>query len=218
MTLKDELAKTLREVFAGVEELPLQFNPVAAENPYEKQVDSLQGLSESMRFCKDCSAHLGREKLVFGIGHAKPKVLFLGDIPSRKDDEAGKPFSDEAGELLTKMIAAMGLRLEEVYLTNLLKCKPPTGQIAREEEALICLKYLEKQIELLQPKLIVAFGELPARTLARADIGLEKLRLQDHSFKGRKLFLTHHPRELLQAPDKKREAWNDLQKVMSHLK
>jgi DNA polymerase len=158
--------------------------------------------------------HLGRSKLVFGRGNPGAKLVFVGDFPSDGDDADGKIFSDEAGALLHKMILAMRLQPDQVYLVNLLQCRPPKGSRPGEKEILACGAHFRRQLELIRPTHVVALGQLASRALTRTDSPLLSLRKQSFELDGARLQCTHHPRELLAAPSKKKEAWDDLQSVM----
>lgn len=189
---------------------------IAAPTAPATQAD-LNAYAESIRFCTDCPGHIGRKNLVFGRGNPRARVVFVGDIPSDKDDACGRIFSDEAGDLLEKMILAMKLRPEGVYLVNLFQCRPPNGIALGETEQRICDKHFMAQIRAIRPEYVIALGERAARALARSDISLAALRKQALEFGDAKLQCTHHPRDLLKNPGKKKEAWEDLQVVMRGL-
>ena len=164
--------------------------------------------------CQACEMHLGRNKLVFGRGAVPAKIVFVGDFPAAGDDKNGKIFSDEAGDLLRKMIVAMKLRPEETYLVNLIQCRPPAKEIPTEDHFEKCLGHLNFQLHAIQAKIIVALGERTAQFLARSDAPMNLLRGQILERDDSRIFTTYHPRELLLRPDLKKESWSDLQKVM----
>lgn len=216
-SLEKSLAETLRHTFGDILDLPLL---LTAKNPGSSTAPLGGGLSayaDSIRFCDDCSLHIGRGKLVFGRGHPDASIAFVGDYPSAGDDAEGEPFSDESGALLHKMILAMKLRPEECYLTNAFKCRPSANQKIEREHWNSCEKHLLEQFRHLRAPLIVAMGDAAARCLARSESPLPVLRRQTFEWEGRKVICTWHPRDLLQDARKKKEAWDDLQRAMREL-
>ena len=221
--LQKQLAETLRHTFGDLLDFPL-LEPRAPSGSVglahaPAPTRSLPELAESIRFCQECSLHIGRSKLVYGRGEPGAAIAFVGDFPSAADDAKGEPFTagDPAGALLHKMILAMKLRPEEVYLTNAFKCRPPANQkIAREHWA-ACEKHLLAQFEHVHAPLIVAMGDAAARSLARSESPLPVLRRQTFEWQGRKVICTWHPRDLLEDTKKKKEAWDDLQRAMREL-
>ncbi len=165
--------------------------------------------------CTLCPLHLGRTKSVESRGSKNARVVFLGDFPSDEDDAAGKPFSGNTGQLLDKMIAAMGLSSDDVFLTTLTKCRPPRTHVPTEEEILTCRVHLDKQMREL-PRLgwIVALGEVAAQTVASARGTVSQLRKERHSYRGVPAFVTYHPRSVLEDSNLKRPTWEDLKAVM----
>lgn len=212
-SLKESLALTLKHVYGDLLDLPL-LSPSASPSATNQSSYSLHDYKEKIRYCQDCSLHIGRSQLVFGRGPLHARVAFIGDFPSSADDKVGEPFSDECGELLNKMILAMKLKPEEVYLTNLLKCRPPASEKPEEIHAIACRHHLEVEFSHVQATYIVALGEHPARALGRSIAPLSVLRKQEFEWGHRKVFCTHHPRELLKSAAKKKEAWEDLRLVM----
>lgn len=213
------LALTLRSLYGDIADLPL-LEPGAAIFPSPSTIspsEALANYAESIKYCQECVLHIGRSHSVFGRGAPSASVAFVGDFPSTADDAKGEPFSDEAGELLHKMIVAMKLKPEQTYLTNVFKCRPPSGQRVEQELFRHCEAHLEKQFGWLQARYIVAMGEHSAKALARSESPLRVLRKQEFEWNGRRVFCTHHPRDLLSNPAKKKEAWEDLQAVMRAL-
>lgn len=218
-----ELTRTLHHLYGDLLDLPL-LTPAASGAAPSVSVPtgssapaSLAALAEEIRFCQACVLHIGRRQLVFGRGSPDSRIAFFGDHPSISDDAKGEPFSDDAGELLHKMILAMKLRPEETYLTNLFKCHPPKGQIVDTAIAGPCTAHLQAQLAFLRAEVIVVMGEAAARVIAHSEAPLPVLRKQEFSWMGRRIFCTHHPRDLLHSPAKKKEAWEDLQIVMRAL-
>ncbi|MGE3261859.1 MAG: uracil-DNA glycosylase [Bacteriovoracia bacterium] len=178
---------------------------------------SLQGYAEEVRFCQACVLHIGRKQSVFGRGSPEARVAFVGDFPSDSDNETGEPFSDEAGALLNKMILAMKVKPEEAYLTNAFKCHPPVGQSVDNSLFDACERHLKMQLQWVNAPILVAMGERAAQAIARSESPLRVLRKQEFEWNGKRVICTHHPRDLLHSPAKKKEAWEDLQSVMKML-
>lgn len=212
------LAQTLEALYGDILDYPLldPNGPLAAPAaaPALAPSESLQAYAEKIRYCQDCGLHLGRQNLVFGRGESTASIAFVGDVPSLEDDAKGLPFVDAAGALLDKMVLAMKLRPESVYLTNIFKCRPPGDQKPDLDLFRLCENHLKVQFQWLNAKTIVALGENAARALTRSEAPLRVLRGQQFDWEGRRVFVTYHPRELLQSPAKKKEAWEDLQGVM----
>ena len=163
--------------------------------------------------CTLCELHKTRLNTVFGDGNRKPELMFIGDGPGQDEDERGLPFVGNAGQLLTKMINAMQFTREEVYLANIVKCRPPDNRNPSDEEAEKCLPYLNRQIDIISPKVIVLLGAVPLKYLLGLT-GITKIRGTWYEYRGIKIMPTLHPAYLLRNPAAKKEAWEDLQKVM----
>ena len=169
--------------------------------------------------CKRCKLHRGRSKLVFGVGNANAKLVFVGEGPGADEDRQGIPFVGKAGQLLTKMIEAMGWQRDDVYICNVVKCRPPNNRDPEPDEVEACEKFLKAQLAIVKPEVIVCLGRHAAQTLLRTKTPISKLRGTWQSYEGIDLMPTYHPSYLLREeadPDKKRkrEAWSDLQQVM----
>ena len=161
--------------------------------------------------CSRCKLHrLGRRQIVFGVGNPDADLMFVGEAPGADEDEQGIPFVGRAGQLLTKMIAAMGFDRDQVYIANVIKCRPPQNRPPEPDEITECEPFLFRQIEAVQPKVIVALGSFAAKTLLKTEQSISRLRGSVYDFRGVKLVPTFHPSYLLRSPDKKREAWEDL--------
>lgn len=174
-------------------------------------------LRETVRVCSQCEFHLNRSRSVFGRGEFSAPVIFLGDFPSNADDRKGEIFSESEGELLNKMILAMKLRPEQMYFTNLFKCRNSRIPLVTEEIPLQCLSHLEKELGFIQGKILVAMGPWAAKITSRSDAPLNVVRGQTFSFAGKDVYCTYHPRDLLESPANKKLAWEDLQRVMKKL-
>ena len=162
--------------------------------------------------CTRCSLHETRTQTVFGVGSRSAKWMFIGEAPGADEDRQGEPFVGRAGQLLTSMLKAMGFAREDVYIANVLKCRPPGNRDPKPEEAGQCRGYLERQIELVAPTLIVAVGRIAAQNLLATDTALARLRGKVHTLgaRGWPLIVTYHPAYLLRSPGEKRKAWQDL--------
>ena len=167
--------------------------------------------------CRECRLCETRVNTVPGSGPTTPRLMFIGDVPSSEDETRGEAFRGAAGELLDKMIAAMGLKREDIYLTNALKCRPGQDLAAQSEESQACWHFLKEEIDLLKPEVICSLGSLSTALLLKSSHGLDALRGQVQHFEGIKLVPTYHPETLLKDPSFKRPTWQDLQLVMEIL-
>jgi uracil-DNA glycosylase len=155
---------------------------------------------------------------VFGVGNPSAELMFVGEAPGSDEDVQGVPFVGRAGQLLTKIIEAIEMRRDDVYIANVIKCRPPGNRNPEPDEVLVCEPFLFQQIDLVKPKVIVALGKFAAQSLLRTDMPITKLRGQVHAFRGAQLVPTFHPAYLLRSPDKKRETWEDMKLVRSLLR
>ncbi len=180
--------------------------------------EALRLIREDLGDCTRCILHkLGRKHIVFGVGNPNAELMFVGEGPGADEDEQGEPFVGRAGQLLNKMIEAMGLRREQVYIANVVKCRPPGNRTPEKEECDTCSPFLLRQIAVIQPKVIVALGAVAARTLLGLNEPMAKLRGRWFDFRGSRLAVTYHPAYLLRDPRQKGEAWKDLQMVMEFM-
>lgn len=188
--------------------------PPAAASPLEE-------LSQEAASCQKCDLCKSRQSVVFGEGNPQADLLFVGEAPGQHEDEQGRPFVGPAGELLGKMIVAMGYTREQVYLTNLIKCRPPENRNPEPSELKECSYYLNRQIELMAPRAIVCLGTLAAQIVLGNDLPISRLRGKTWHIKmgGHEIevFPTFHPAFLLRNPERKKDVWEDLQKVMAYL-
>jgi uracil-DNA glycosylase len=178
---------------------------------------TLQTIREDIGDCIRCKLHKGRNKIVFGDGSPKARLLFIGEGPGRDEDLQGLPFVGRAGKLLTQMIEAMGLLRSDVYICNVVKCRPPENRAPEKDEVAACSPFLFRQIDLVAPQVIVCLGSIAAQTILETTRGISQFRGQWLEFRGRKLMATYHPAYLLRNPAAKSEVWKDLQKVMVEL-
>ncbi len=179
--------------------------------------EALNALFAEFANCKLCALAKTRTKLVFGSGNSEARLLFVGEAPGFDEDQQGLPFVGAAGQLLTKIIEAMKLKREDVYIANCLKCRPPENRNPQPEEISSCSPILMRQIEIIQPKVICALGKFAAQTLLKTEQPISKLRGRFHDWNGTKLMPTFHPAYLLRNPDDKKLAWEDAQKIMAEL-
>jgi len=193
----------------------------AAPKPESKITDPVQALRvirEDLGDCTRCRLHQqGRKQIVFGVGDPKAELMFIGEAPGADEDQQGEPFVGRAGQLLNNMIKAMGLRREDVYIANIIKCRPPGNRTPERDECDTCSPFLMRQIAVIRPKVIVALGAIAAKTLLAINAPMAELRGRWYDFRGTKLAVTYHPAFLLRDPRQKKEAWKDLQIVMKEL-
>jgi DNA polymerase len=178
---------------------------------------ALLAIREDIGDCTRCELHKGRNKIVFADGSPDARLLFVGEGPGADEDVQGLPFVGRAGQLLNNMIGAMGLKREEVYICNVVKCRPPGNRTPEPDEANTCSPFLFRQIDVVRPEVIVALGATAATYLLGQRQPLAGLRGRIHSFRGSKLIVTYHPAFLLRDPRQKKEAWADLQIAMREL-
>jgi len=179
---------------------------------------ALRLINEDLGECTRCVlSRLGRKTIVFGEGNPDADLMFVGEGPGADEDEQGRPFVGRAGQLLNKMIEAMGLKREQVYIANVVKCRPPGNRTPEREEIETCSPFLLRQIAVIQPKAIVALGAVSARCLLGLNEPMARLRGRWFDFRGTRLAVTYHPAFLLRDPRQKKETWKDLQMVMEYL-
>jgi DNA polymerase len=237
-TLRRELLETALQVRSllqdlqtlGVEEVPLvdipEILPPCApgevgmdrggESPCRQE--TLEEIRAELEDCRRCALCKGRRNLVFGVGDPHARVVFVGEAPGREEDEKGEPFVGEAGRLLDRILFAMGLRREEVYICNVIKCRPPGNRDPGPEEIEACEPYLKRQLAAIRPQLIVTLGRFAAQSLLRDGSPIGRLRGTWREYEGIPLMPTYHPAYLLRNPVGKREAWEDMKQVMTRLR
>jgi uracil-DNA glycosylase len=204
--------------------------PLKREQTVSDPVKALKIIREDLGDCTRCVLHKqGRKQIVFGVGNPKAELMFVGEGPGADEDTQGEPFVGRAGQLLNNMIKAMGIEREQVYIANIVKCRPPGNRTPEREECETCSPFLMRQIAVVKPKVIVALGAVAAKTLLAMNASMMQLRGRFYDFKpaglrsndpdwdGCKLAVTYHPAFLLRDPRQKGEAWKDLQMVMKEL-
>jgi DNA polymerase len=179
--------------------------------------DSLERIREDIGDCKRCRLCEQRNKIVFGAGSARAELVFVGEGPGRDEDIQGLPFVGRAGKLLTQMIDAMGLKRENVYICNVVKCRPPENRAPEPDEMETCSPFLYRQLAVIQPKAVVCLGAIAFQALYGAKQSISRLRGQWLEFRGIPMMATYHPAYLLRNPNAKGDVWEDLKKVMAHL-
>ena len=179
--------------------------------------ESLSDICNDLGDCTRCGLCESRTHIVFGEGSPNAQVVFVGEGPGFEEDKCGQPFVGAAGQLLTKIIAAMGLAREAVYIGNIVKCRPPSNRNPEPEEIRQCLPFLKRQLAAINPRVICALGSVAARALLDTDTPISRLRGRFHEFSGIPVMPTFHPAYLLRNPEKKKEVWEDVQQIMKML-
>ena len=197
--------------------LPVATGPSLFEGAGKIPGETLLKVREDLGECARCKLHKTRNKIVFGDGSAKAQLVFVGEGPGADEDAQGLPFVGRAGKLLTQMIEAMGLQRSDVYICNVVKCRPPGNRQPEPDEVEKCSPFLFRQLDVLQPKVIVCLGATAAQTLLQTNRGISHFRGQWMDFRGYKMLATYHPAYLLRNPAAKGDVWKDLQKVMAEL-
>lgn len=178
---------------------------------------SLEEVDAAAQACTRCRLAEGRRNVVFGVGNPNADLMFIGEGPGAEEDRRGEPFVGPAGQLLDKIIAAIGLSREQVYIANIVKCRPPGNRDPQPDEVAACREYLEAQIDLVRPKVIVALGRVAAQSLLGTDLPLGRMRGTWHRVRGVDLRVTYHPAGLLRNASWKRPCWEDMQIVRDRL-
>jgi uracil-DNA glycosylase len=186
--------------------------PVMSDKP-----SALKAIREDIGDCTRCRLHKGRTNLVFGVGNVNADLMFVGEGPGADEDAQGEPFVGRAGQLLNNMISAMGLKRSDVYIANVVKCRPPGNRTPEKDECDTCSPFLMRQIDVIKPKVIVALGAVAAKNLLAVNDSMANLRGRWYDFRDSKLLVTYHPAYLLRDPRQKKEAWKDLQMAMKYL-
>jgi uracil-DNA glycosylase family 4 len=185
--------------------------------PARRETPHLEEVRRTLGDCRRCKLCSGRKNIVFGVGNPKARLVFVGEGPGADEDTQGIPFVGAAGQLLTRMIQAMGLSRDDVYICNVVKCRPPGNRNPEPDEIEACQPFLEAQLRAIQPEVIVALGKFAAQTLLKTQTPITRLRGQWREYLGIALMPTFHPAYLLRNPAEKKAAWADLQAVMARL-
>ncbi len=217
--------RRVREIISGLKgcveslmEMGIDALPVSGKGNQISQALSLDDIRTQMGDCKRCKLHRTRRTLVFGEGNKKAKLMIVGEGPGYDEDVQGKPFVGKAGQLLTKIIEAIHLRRDEVYIANIIKCRPPQNRNPEPDEIQSCSPFVLKQIEAIGPCIICALGTFAAQTMLKTESKISMLRGRFYDLRGIKVMPTYHPAYLLRNPERKKDVWEDMKKVEEALK
>ncbi|MDA3838736.1 MAG: uracil-DNA glycosylase [Candidatus Delongbacteria bacterium] len=217
-TISYTLNRDNREKESLIQESKLMPNIMNEDDKKEvMNVNSLDQLKKVVESCKLCELHKTRLNTVFGAGSDRSKLVIIGEAPGAEEDKTGLPFVGRSGKLLTKMLEAIGFSREDVFICNVLKCRPPNNRDPKSEEIKQCSMYLEKQLEILKPKYILALGRIAAKRILGKDLAMKDFRKEIHSYQNIPVMVTYHPSALLRNPKWKYAAWEDLQSLKSNL-
>ena len=200
----------------AVSNISEQAKPESTTKPVQVFPKELATLKEVVSVCKKCELHQTRTQTVFGVGNTNADWLIIGEAPGADEDKQGEPFVGRAGQLLNSMLLAMGLQREQVFIANILKCRPPDNRDPKPDEVVACESYLRQQIELIKPKIILAVGRIAAQNLLKVDTPIGKMRGNCYQYPDSELpvMVTYHPAYLLRSPREKRKVWEDLKLAM----
>lgn len=214
-----ELVRDIKEEFAY--QSAMGMTETESEPPMLPRINfttTLTSIRDELGDCRRCKLHQKRKNIVFGTGNEKAGLVFVGEGPGEDEDIEGLPFVGRAGQLLTKIIEAMGMKRSDVYIANIIKCRPPNNRNPEPDEIESCFPFLKRQLEAISPLLIVALGTFAAQTLLGSRERISQMRGRFHSYNGIKVMPTFHPSYLLRNPDEKRVVWEDMKMVMEELK
>jgi uracil-DNA glycosylase family 4 len=198
----------------GIEALDVAKTSAAA--PVAPAAD-LPSIRAEMGDCQRCKLAPTRSTIVFGSGNPNAELLFVGEAPGYEEDQQGLPFVGAAGQLLTKIIESIGIKRDDVYICNILKCRPPGNRNPEPDEVLACSPFLKRQIAAIRPKIVCCLGKFAAQTMLQRDWPITKLRGEFHDVDGLRIIATFHPAYLLRSPEKKREVWDDMKQIRAEL-
>ncbi|MBI5199495.1 MAG: uracil-DNA glycosylase [Nitrospirae bacterium] len=204
----------------GIEYIPVSSKFITQNSPDSKALspeELLQNLRKVIGNCRKCKLNKGRTQIVFGVGNPKSEIVFVGEAPGRDEDLQGEPFVGDAGQLLTKIIESMGLKRQDAYIANVVKCRPPNNRNPESDEIESCEPFLLKQLEIIKPKIICALGTFAAQTLLITKEKISSLRGNFYYYHDIKVMPTFHPAYLLRNPGDKKLVWEDIKKIMKEL-
>lgn len=208
-----------QEILSGTAPAETARGGPAPVTVFASAADALAAVRTDIGDCTRCKLHrLGRRQIVFGVGNPQADLMFVGEAPGHDEDVQGIPFVGRAGQLLTKIVEAIDLKREDVYIANVIKCRPPENRNPEQDEVETCEPFLFRQVDVIKPKVIVALGTFAARALLRTLDPISRLRGRVYEYRGAKLIPTFHPAYLLRNPSSKREVWEDMKKVRELLK
>ena len=190
---------------------------VAATAPPVAPVDTLEAIRSDIGDCQRCKLAPTRTTIVFGSGNPNAEIVFVGEAPGYEEDQQGLPFVGEAGRLLTKIIESTGIKREDAYICNILKCRPPGNRNPEPDEVLVCSPFLKRQIAAIRPKIVCCLGKFAAQTMLQRADPISRLRGEFRDIDGMRVIATVHPAYLLRSPEKKREVWEDMKQIRAEL-
>jgi uracil-DNA glycosylase family 4 len=217
---RDEILSDLKsylEYLKGIGIVSLPCSEIEHDAPHPSRILTLEEVRKELGDCKRCKLHRTRGTIVFGEGNEKAALMFIGEGPGYEEDVQGRPFVGKAGQLLTKIIQSINFSREEVYIANIIKCRPPQNRNPEADEIQSCSPFLMKQIDVIRPKIICALGTFSAQTLLKTAAKITALRGQLFDLEGIKVIPTYHPAFLLRNPERKREVWEDMKKIAEWL-
>jgi len=219
-----EVVKSVRsfienEIDSGVVEFaaPEGLVKTASSGSGQSKAEALDDLEMEVRACRKCGLCKTRNNVVFGSGSPEAKLMFIGEGPGHEEDMQGLPFVGRSGELLTKIIEAMGIKRKDAYIANIVKCRPPDNRNPLPTEMLACEEHLLRQIDIIKPKIICTLGKVSAQALLKSEEPISRMRGKFFPYHGIKLMPTYHPAYLLRNPSEKKAVWQDVQKIMAEL-
>src|SRR5688500_11136705 len=212
-------ARAADDTPATVEPQTVAATPLVQTVPlYGSALEALQAIRDDLGDCTRCKLHtLGRKQIVFGVGNPNADLMFVGEAPGADEDIQGEPFVGRAGQLLTKIIEAIGMTRQDVYIANVIKCRPPQNRNPEPDEVEKCEPFLFRQIETIKPKVIVALGKFAAQSLLKTSEPITRIRGREYKYREAILMPTYHPAYLLRNPSSKREVWEDMKRVRAIL-
>ena len=216
----EEMISDLKSYLEYLKGMGISFLPTSegySEKTVRSEILTLAEVQKEIGDCKRCKLHRARKTIVFGEGNEKSRLMFIGEGPGYDEDVQGRPFVGRAGQLLTKIIQSINLPREEVYITNIVKCRPPQNRNPEPDEIQSCHPFLMNQIRVIQPEIICALGAFSAQTLLKTDTKITALRGKFYDLEGIKVMPTYHPAFLLRNPERKREVWEDMKKIAEWL-
>jgi len=196
---------------------PAAAAPEPSIPPPVASVDTLEAIRSDLGDCQRCKLAPTRTTIVFGSGNPSAEIVFVGEAPGYEEDQQGLPFVGEAGRLLTKIIESIGIKREDAYICNILKCRPPGNRNPEPDEVLVCSPFLKRQIAAIRPKIVCCLGKFAAQTMLQRADPISRLRGEFHDIDGMRVIATFHPAYLLRSPEKKREVWEDMKQIRAEL-
>ena len=191
--------------------------PISPDIAAVAPVDTLEAIRSDIGDCQRCKLAPTRTTIVFGSGNPSAEIVFVGEAPGYEEDQQGLPFVGEAGRLLTKIIESVGIKREDAYICNILKCRPPGNRNPEPDEVLVCSPFLKRQIASIRPKIVCCLGKFAAQTMLQRADPISRLRGEFHDIDGMRVIATFHPAYLLRSPEKKREVWEDMKQIRAEL-